>query len=174
MPSELTMLPRYATSGLLLTLIMSLPALALSGSTRCGDRDAVSGLPVVNTSSTANCSSSVDCSNTDTSDKIPLHFLVMAPYPDCPPFNPSWEGGPAVVPAAIVAKDLINQRDDIFRDYRIEFIVSDSGCNMSTKAVNSFLHGLFYSGRNVVGIIGPVARRLLLLLPCWSLTIGRV
>ena len=150
------MLPRYST-GLLLTLIMSLPVLALSGSTRCGDRD-VSGIPVVKkttSSSTANCSSSVDCSNTDTSDKIPLHFLVMAPYPDCPLYNPSWEGGPAVVPAAIVAKDLINQRDDILRGYRIEFIVNDSGCNMSTKAVNSFFHGLFYSARNVVGIIGP-------------------
>ncbi|MCG8623301.1 MAG: hypothetical protein MJE68_15085, partial [Proteobacteria bacterium] len=107
--------------------------------------------------STASCSTSADCNinDTDTSEKIPLYFLVMAPYPDCPPFRPSWEGGPAVVPAAIVAKDLINQKDDILRDYKIEFIVSDSGCNISTKAVNSFIHGLFYSDRNVVGIIGP-------------------
>ena len=152
------MLPRHSIGllSLLLTVITSLPplALSLSGSTRCGDRDD-SELPIMKkttSSLTANCSSSADCNNTG---KIPIHFLVMAPYPDCPPFSPSWEGGPAVVPAAIVAKDLINQRDDILRDYKIEFVVSDSGCNISTKAVNSFFHGLFYSGRNVVGIIGP-------------------
>ena len=140
------------STGLLLTLTVILPALAeaLISSQCMSDRDV--------SSSTANCSTSADCNinDTDTSaEKIPLYFLVMAPYPDCPPFHPSWEGGPAVVPAAIVAKDLINQRDDILRDYRIELIVSDSGCNISTKAVNSLIHGLFYSGRNIVGIIGP-------------------
>ena len=122
----------------------------------CSDGADVSGLPVVKkttSNSTANCSGSADCSTT--TDKIPIYFAVMGPYPDCPPFNPSWEGGPAIVPAAIVAKDLINQRDDILRDYRIELVISDSGCNISTKAVNSFIHDLFYSGRNVVGIVGP-------------------
>ena len=150
----ITVLPRRSTRPLLI-LIIILPILveALSSShVEClSDRD-FSGLI-----STANCSTSADCNinDTDTSEKIPLYFLVMAPYPDCPPFRPSWEGGPAVVPAAIVAKDLINQNDDILRDYKIEFIVSDSGCNISTKAVNSLIHGLFYSDRNVVGIIGP-------------------
>ena len=119
----------------------------------------------------ATCSLNVDaidsCSKLNQSDfsltdsgavigeKSPLYFLVMAPYPDCPPFNPSWEGGPAVVPAAIVAKDLINQRDDILRDYRIELAVSDSGCNISTKAVNGLIEEVFHSKRNIVGIVGP-------------------
>ena len=143
---------RHST-GLLLTLTVGiLPALteSLISSQCMSDRDV--------SSSTANCSTSAaDCNinDTDTSEKIPLYFLVMAPYPDCPPFRPSWEGGPAVVPAAIVAKDLINQREDILRDYKIELVISDSGCNISTKAVNSLIHGLFYSDRNVVGIIGP-------------------
>ena len=154
----MTKLPRHPT-GLLLTLIIILPMpnLVALSLTRCGDRD-VSGQPVVKkttSSSIANCSSSADCNNTDTNDKIPLYFVVMAPYPGCPPFNPSWEGGPAVVPAAIVAKDVINKRDDILRNYRIELVVSDSGCNISTKAVNSLLHSLFYSGKTVAGIIGP-------------------
>ena len=149
-----TVLPRHST-GLLLTLIIILPTLveALSSSHECLSDRNFSGLPIL--SSTANCSISADCNDTDTSGKIPLYFLVMAPYPDCSPFNPSWEGGPAVVPAAIVAKDLINQRDDILRDYKVELVISDSGCNISTKAVNSLIHGLFYSDRNVVGIIGP-------------------
>ena len=84
-----------------------------------------------------------------------LYFLVVAPYPDCFPFSPSWRGGPAVLPAAIVAKDLINSRSDILVDYRIEFIIDDSGCNQTSKAVNSIIRGLFYSNKNVVGIIGP-------------------
>ena len=79
----------------------------------------------------------------------------MAPYPDSFPFSPSWKGGPAVVPAAIVAKDLINSRSDILEDYRIEFIVDDSGCNQTSKAVNSIIRSLFYSNKSVVGIIGP-------------------
>ncbi len=88
-------------------------------------------------------------------DKIPLYFLVMAPYPDCPPFHPSWEGGPAVVPAAVVAKNLINQRDDILRDYRIELVVRDSGCNISMKALDGLFREVLHSERNIVGIIGP-------------------
>ena len=103
-----------------------------------------------------------DCSSLNQSksvigEKLPLYFLVMAPYPDVFPFNPSWEGGPAVVPAAFVAKDLINKRDDILRDYRIELVVSDSGCNVPTKAVNGLIEKVFHSkgNRNIVGIIGP-------------------
>ena len=59
------------------------------------------------------------------------------------------------MPAAIVAKDLINSRSNILVDYRIEFIVRDSGCNQTSKAVNSIVRGLFYSNKSVVGIIGP-------------------
>ena len=92
----------------------------------------------------------------NTSIKMTLYFLVMAPYPDSPPFNPSWEGGPAVVPGAMVAKDYVNNRSDILNNYTIEFLpVLDSGCNVVSKAVNSATHSLFYSGKNVVGIIGP-------------------
>ena len=65
------------------------------------------------------------------SGNSPLYFLVMAPYPDSHPLSPSWEGGPAVVPAAIVARDLINKRDDILEDYTIHFLVNDSVENNS-------------------------------------------
>ena len=100
------------------------------------------------------------CSNTmiytlNNGNKPPLYFLVMAPYPDCPPFSPSLEFGPAVIPAAFVAKELINQRDDILKDYRIELIVYDSGCNLSSKAVNNFLEALLHSNKRIVGVIGP-------------------
>ena len=88
-------------------------------------------------------------------DKATIHFLVMAPYPDCPPFKPSWEVGPYLVPAAMVAKEHINKRDDILKDYSIELIVDDSGCDTTAKAINNIIYHLFYSSKNVVGIIGP-------------------
>ena len=88
-------------------------------------------------------------------DKVTLHFLVMAPYPDCPPLKPSWEVGPSLIPAAMVAKDHINRREDILKDYSIELIVDDSGCDITSKGINSIIYHLFYSGKNVVGIIGP-------------------
>ena len=65
--------------------------------------------------------------------KIPLYFLVLAPYSDSEPFNPSWTGGPAVVPAAMVARDLINKSEDILKDYTIHFLMNDSGCNVVSK-----------------------------------------
>ena len=158
MAAVTSVLPRYSAAGLvLLTVVVTLPALVATHSSSTGDQCSsgdVSRQSIVKNTTSMNITP--HCSNAmETSDKIPLYFLVMAPYPDCPPFNPSWEGGPAVIPAAIVAKDLINQRDDILRDYRIELMIGDSGCNILTKAVNSFLHNLFYCGRNVVGIVGP-------------------
>ena len=59
------------------------------------------------------------------------------------------------MPAAIVAKDLINSRSDMLAEYRIEFIIDDSGCNQTSKAVNSLIRRLFHCDMNVVGIIGP-------------------
>ena len=93
--------------------------------------------------------------STDEDIKDPLYFLVLAPYPDSGSFKPSWAGGPAVVPAAMVARDLINKREDILKEYTIHFLVSDSGCNVVSKAVSNVTSGLFYSGKNIVGIIGP-------------------
>ena len=152
-----------------LYLIVVVPSLVqlgvCSASCNCHCGDVSAGLPVVkitSSSATLNCSSQseslkVNCNSSvvTPSNKTPLYLVVMAPYPDCPPFNPSWARGPAVVPAAIVAKDLINSRDDILKGYRIELIMRDSGCNISSKAVTSLLQGLFYSDKNVVGIIGP-------------------
>ena len=37
----------------------------------------------------------------------------MVSYPDCPPFNPTWEVGPHVALATMVAKIHISRRDDV-------------------------------------------------------------
>ena len=111
----------------------------------------------------ASAFSGVDCSRNSSercemseNGTCTLYFLVMAPYPDpVPSLRPSWEGGPAVVPAAMVARELINSREDILANYTIEFLIGDSGCNVSTKAINNATSRLFYYDVNVVGIIGP-------------------
>ena len=87
--------------------------------------------------------------------KPSIYFLIMAPYPNSPPFNPSWEGGPAVVPAALVAMDYINKREDILKDYALDVEVKNSGCDIVLSARHNLTSSIFYSGKNIVGIVGP-------------------
>ena len=101
------------------------------------------------------CTFAQAVNDTMNEDGKSLYFLVMAPYPDSSPLNPGWKGGPAVVPAALVARDLINAQPNILQNYTLEFLIADSGCNVTTKATNSLTSQLFYCGVNVVGIIGP-------------------
>ena len=85
-----------------------------------------------------------------------LHLVVMAPLPDSTPsLMPGWVGGPAVIPGTRLAVDHVNSRCDVLADYRLELLVADSGCDVSSKAVISTLMDLFYSGVSVIGIIGP-------------------
>jgi hypothetical protein len=86
-----------------------------------------------------------------------LYLVVMAPFPDSRPgLEPGWKGGPAIIPGTRVAVDHINSQCDILADYRLELLeAADSGCDVSSKAVISTLHRLFYSGKQVVGVIGP-------------------
>lgn len=85
-----------------------------------------------------------------------LYLVVMAPLPDSTPgLMPGWLGGPAVIPGTRLAVDHINSRCDVLADYHLELLVADSGCDVSSKAVINTLSDLFYSGVNVIGIVGP-------------------
>ena len=87
-------------------------------------------------------------------------LVVFAPFPDKvagPIFHPGWDGGPALIPAARLAADRINNRSDVLAGYRLRLLEGDSGCNVEAKsalsvAVKVFEHSLNCS---VVGIIGP-------------------
>ena len=84
-----------------------------------------------------------------------INFLVLGPYPDTTPgFSPSWSGGPAVIAAARLARDHINNRTDILPDYRIELLEDDSGCRVFSKTVIAFAKYIA-SGINLAGIVGP-------------------
>ena len=87
-----------------------------------------------------------------------LYFLSMLPYPDPrPKFQPaaSWLG-PSHIPGARRAIEEINNRTDILEDYHIELIESKSGCYIESISYISFVSNVFHSGKQIVGVIGPV------------------
>ena len=86
-----------------------------------------------------------------------LYLLVLLPYPDLnggP--QPSWSGGPNVLPAIEMAVEDINRKTGILGGYTLDFITGNSGCNVVEKTATSLVKNVFYSGeRQPVGIIGP-------------------
>ena len=85
-----------------------------------------------------------------------LYFLSMLPYPDPEPsLNPSIADGPDLFPAVQLAVDHVNNRSDVLRDYHIELIETDGGCDISSKALISLASQLFHSDKQIAGIIGP-------------------
>lgn len=81
-----------------------------------------------------------------------VNLLVMAPFTG---LDPGTKSGPIVLPASILAANLINERCDILEDYRIELVVADSGCQIITRAISSLVNVTFDKHHQVVGIVGP-------------------
>ena len=83
-----------------------------------------------------------------------LYLLTVGPYPD-PILKPSWDKGPALIPAVRLAVEHINKRADILDGFSLKLLEGDSGCNLESKAIVTYVKNVFYSGKQVVGIIGP-------------------
>ena len=90
-------------------------------------------------------------------DNKTLYLLVLLPYPDLTGGpQPSWSGGPNVLPAIEMAVEDINRKPGILQGYTLDLIHGDSGCNITDKAGISFVKNVFYQrGKQPVGIIGP-------------------
>ena len=85
-----------------------------------------------------------------------IYFLAAGPLPDDRPgFAPSWEGGLALIRAAQIARDHINNRSDILPGYRLELIEEDSGCNIKSKYLIAFVKNFLTGSKKIAGIIGP-------------------
>lgn len=88
-----------------------------------------------------------------------LYLLVLAPYPDTSvtvTLQPHWSGGAGLVPAARLAVELINDRDDLLSDYSLALVERDSGCNeLNMKGLFAFTQEFFLNQRKILGIIGP-------------------
>jgi ABC-type branched-subunit amino acid transport system substrate-binding protein len=68
------------------------------------------------------------------------------------------EMGPALLPAAQLAVDHINQDPYTLPGFRVELINAESGCSTTTKALVTLVKHVVHSernGRSITGIIGP-------------------
>ena len=88
-----------------------------------------------------------------------LCLVILGPYPDHTGgvnLLPGWDGGPALIPAARLAAETINNRTDILPVYTLRLLEGDSGCDVGSKAVISLARTVFPTvGCAAVGIVGP-------------------
>ena len=85
-----------------------------------------------------------------------LYVLSMLTYPDNDTsLQPSIHDAPDLVQGARLAIETINNRTDILPGFRLELIEADDGCELSWKSIISLLSQLYYSDKQVVGVIGP-------------------
>ena len=97
-----------------------------------------------------------------------IYLLTMLPYPqpegrDKPSsFQPAWDEGPAVLPAAELAIDDVNQDPNMLPGYTVKLINIDGGCNVTTRTVINFMKHVVNERvsrdeavKHIVGIIGP-------------------
>ena len=84
----------------------------------------------------------------------PLYLLTLLPYFDNDT-SPITDGA-AIIAGAELAVAEINNRSDLLENYRLELIPANGGCILSWKSVISLIDNLYYGGKQIVGIIGPV------------------
>ena len=95
--------------------------------------------------------------NGGSKERQTLFILAMVPFPD--PEKPAWarpnfDAAHSLLPAAQLAIDQINNRSDVLRDYNLELLEGDSGCNVVTTTYVTMVD-LLFSDKPVVGIVGP-------------------
>ena len=84
-----------------------------------------------------------------------LKLLLSLPFPNpVPQFNPSWDEGPNILPATLLAEEQINNRADLLPCHKLELIVVDGGCDIAATTAAKITTGLF-NGTRVVGVVGP-------------------
>ena len=89
-------------------------------------------------------------------DLTTLNILAVGPYPtNSKELIPSWVGGPALIPAAKLAVDLINNDTSILPGYLLNLVPVDGGCDQIGTLYVNISEALFYAENTAVGIVGP-------------------
>ena len=87
-----------------------------------------------------------------------IRLLTILPYPvppnDSVSLRPFWDGGLAVLPAAQLAVEHVNQDPNTLPGYRVELLNVDGGCDVYSRALMNFAERVLY-GSSIAGIIGP-------------------
>ena len=100
-----------------------------------------------------------------TAGRKEICLIVLGPYPadhvETVGVRPSWDGGPALIPAARLAVETVNNRTDVLPNYKLSLVIGDSGCDIESKAVFSLARNVLHrrslhaTGCAAVGIVGP-------------------
>ncbi len=82
-----------------------------------------------------------------------LYLLVLLPYPN-DNGNPSWSGGPNVIPAMRLAVNDVRSSGVLY-GLNLTLLEKDCGCNYTNRARINFIRSVLYSQKQIVGLIGP-------------------
>lgn len=104
--------------------------------------------------------------NSEQENSTDIYLLSLLPYPqpndgsNAKVFQPAWDGGPGVLPAAELAVQHINEDPNTLSGYTVKLVNADSGCNITSRAVMSFIQHILddrtrTKKRPIVGVIGP-------------------
>ena len=86
-----------------------------------------------------------------------INFLLLLPFEiEGSSEQPWFSEGSMLQPAAELAVEQINQRDDILADYSVNLTVANSACNLKLHTIVNFVKTFFYSGLKFPGIVGPL------------------
>ena len=87
-----------------------------------------------------------------------IRLLTILPYPvppnDSVSLRPFWDGGLAVLPAAQLTVEHVNQDPNTLPGYRVELLNIDGGCDIFSRALMNFAEHVLY-GSSIAGVIGP-------------------
>ena len=92
--------------------------------------------------------------------KETIYFGLMLSFPDPqgrPSFAASFDDGHDIAPAVYLAVKQVNNRTDLLKDYDVELLRLDGGCDVRGRTVVG-VNELVCNRKNIVGIIGPSCR----------------
>ena len=98
---------------------------------------------------------------TQRSSKETIYFGLMLSFPDPqgrPSFTSSFDDGHDIAPAVYLAVKQVNNRTDLLKEYDIEILRLDGGCDVRGRTVIG-VNELVCSRKSIVGIIGPSCER---------------
>ena len=86
-----------------------------------------------------------------------ITFLLLMPFEfqNSVSEQPSYTAGPMIQPAAELAVDQINQKEDLLAGYSVNLTVANSACNLQGPTVVNFVRKFFHSNVTFAGIVGP-------------------
>ena len=85
-----------------------------------------------------------------------LRILLLLPFElEDSVQQPSYTEGPIIQPAAELAVEQINNREDILAGYHLNITVANSACNLPGPTTVNFVRTFFHSETGFAGIVGP-------------------